>query len=202
MLNPEIKIAKSKGIDIPLLYIYAGGYMSGEKLHETMAWRKFLRNSYKSYDEDDEGNIVSFPLAILDPYNGGKEFKSIDQKGLTSSLSPNAIYDGDLMSVKKADIIVANIDTFGCDRPMIGTYWELGLADAMGKPFIIIAPDKKAGERLNIKTGLVEDYTFYDIATKHPFLCRASGIVKSVEQLVSEKHLIIFYRRIAGSIYE
>ncbi len=201
MFNPEIKIAKSKGIDLPLLYIYAGGYMSGEKLNETMAWRKLLRNRYKLYEEDEDGNIVSFPIAVLDPYNG-KEFKTIDQKGLTSSIHPNAIYDGDLMSVKKADIIVANIDTFGCDRPMIGTYWELGLADEMGKPFIIIAPDKKAGERTNIITGLTEDYTFYDIAISHPFLCRASVIVKSVQQLIDEKHLEIFYRRIAGSIYE
>ncbi len=46
MLNPNIKLAKSKGIDLPLMYVYLAGFMSGAKLTETMKWRKYIRNSY------------------------------------------------------------------------------------------------------------------------------------------------------------
>lgn len=183
MFNPDIKFAKSKGVDLPIMYVYLGGYMSGEKLQETLYWRKYIRSSYKNYEESAEGNIVSFPIAFLDPYNG-KEFESIDAKGLESSLSPNAIYNGDYMSVQKADIIIANMNTFGSDRPMIGTIWELGWADEMRKPFILIVDKDKR-----------ETYE------KHPFTRRASNIVCSLEELVEKQILETFYRRIAGAIY-
>lgn len=205
-LNPNIKIAKSRGIDLPIMYVYLAGYMSGEKLNETMEWRKKPREYYKNYEPivcGDTHEVVgyeSFPIAFLDPYNG-KEFNSIDQKGLTSSISSNAIFDGDLMSVKKSDLIVANIDTFGSDRPMIGTYWELGINTALGKPFIIIAPKKRAGDIFDENGNKTGEYTYFDLATKHPFLNRASVIVESVDQLIKEKHLETFYRRIAGAIY-
>ena len=34
MINPDVKFAASRGLDLPLFYIYVAGYMSGEKLKE------------------------------------------------------------------------------------------------------------------------------------------------------------------------
>lgn len=183
MLNPDIKFAKSKGIDLSLMYVYLGGYMSGEKLIKTLLWRQNIRRKYKYYEVDESGKDVSYPISFLDPYNG-KEFNSIDVKGLTSSLSSNEIYEGDYMSVKKADIIIANMKTFGSDRPMIGTIWELGWADEMRKPFMLIVDEDKK-----------------EIYEKHPFTKRAVKIFTSEKHLVESKILETFYKRTVGAIY-
>jgi len=177
--NPNIEITPSRGIDLPIRYVYLAGYMSGEKLEETMAWRKRIRNYFRYWD----GTNKAFPYAFLDPYNGN-EGKSIDQKGLTSHIPPKAIIDSDLLSVKHADIIVANLDTFGSDRPMVGTHWELAWAYLLQKPFILIVPKDKE-----------ETYK------KHPFTAQASWIVTSVDELLEKKILEGFYRRMAGAIY-
>ena len=158
---------------------------------------------------------MSYPVSFLDPYNG-KEFKTIDKKGLTSSIPANAIYDGDRMSVTKADIVVANMNDFFLDclkefvpnivnntkdelisklwgliekiqnyRPSIGTIFEICWAMEQRKPVILIVPEDKK-----------------EIYTKHPFTCRVSQIVVSVNELLKEKVLETFYRRMAGAIYE
>ena len=193
MFNPEIKYAHSKGVDLPLMYVYLAGYMSGEKLKETTEWRKQIRKHYRKWEErllgnkglgfDQKTEWLAFPMAFLDPYNG-KEFETIDKKGLTSSIPANAIIHGDYMSVTKSDIIVANLDTFGADRPSIGTHWELAWCWQMKKPFVLIVP-----------TGMKEIYT------KHPFTSQASWVVESVNELLEKRVLETFYRRMAGAIY-
>jgi len=186
--NPDIKYAHSKGVDLPLMYVYLAGYMSGEKIKECTEWRKRIRKHYREWEIKTKviknNEWLAFPIAFLDPFNG-KEIKSIDKKGLTSNIPAHAIIHGDLMSVKKADVVVANLDTFGADRPMIGTHWELAWTWLMQKPFVLIVPkDKK------------ETYM------KHPFTNQASWIVDSVDELLKEGVLETFYRRQAGAIYE
>ena len=201
MFNPDIKYAHSKGVDLPLMYVYLAGYMSGEKLEECTAWRKKVREHYRKWEETVIGydNVYSklgavtgvvantdykaFPIAFLDPFNG-KEIDTIDKKGLTSSFPANSIVHSDYMSVKKADLVVANLDTFGADRPSIGTHWELAWTWHMRKPFVLIVPE-----------GMKETYT------KHPFTAQASWIIESVDELLDLKVLESFYRRIAGAIY-
>jgi hypothetical protein len=191
MFNPDIKYAHSKGVDLPLMYCYLAGYMSGEKLKETTEWRKQIRKHYREWEKKILGKEgtgfkekyewLSFPISFLDPYNG-KEFETIDKKGLTSSIPANAIIHGDYMSVSRADIIIANMCTFGASRPMTGTNWELAWAWQMKKPFVLITND------VNYKT--------------HPFTSQASWIVSSVEELLEKKILETFYRRMSGAIYE
>jgi len=111
--------------------------------------------------------------------------ESIDAKGFKSSIPAQAIYDGDMMSVSECDLVVANISTFGYDRPMIGTFCEIGWCTAMQKPFVVIAPDEKAKE----------------LAGNHPFLGRASAIYSSVEEFLDSKILNYFYKRINGANY-
>lgn len=195
--NPNLKFAKSKGIDLPIMYCYLAGYMSGEKLKETTGWRKEIREYYRkweskpifkqrlsgAYESTGKFEYLAFPIAFLDPYNG-KELKTIDKKGLTSNIPAHAIIHGDYLSVCKADLVVANLDTFGANRPSIGTHWELAWTWQMKKPFVLIVPE-----------GMRDTYTL------HPFTNQASWIVESVDDLLDLGVLESFYRRMAGAIY-
>lgn len=184
MLNPDIKIAKSKGIDLPLLYLYVAGYMSKDKLKETTEWRLGIKNYFKYYEKDEENEWVSYPCSVLDPYNG-KEFESISNDGVKSHIPAMAIRRGDKMSVKKADIIIANMNTFGSDRPMIGTHHELCWALEDDKPVILICDEKDL-----------------DLYKSHPFTCNCDYYLTDYKQLFEQKIIETYYRRIAGSIYE
>jgi len=202
--NPKINFAHSKGIDLPIMYVYLAGYMSGEKIKETTEWRIKIREHYKNWEvtpeirgsrlytinhdlkEEDiiiqHKKVKSYPIAFLDPYNG-KEVGTIDKSGLKSSIPPKAIIQGDYMSVKKADVIIANMSTFGAKRPLTGTQWELAWAWQMGKPFILITDE--------------------DNYIHHPFCGNeASWIVKDTNELLELGILETFYRRVSGAIYE
>jgi hypothetical protein len=178
--NPKITYADSQGVDLPIMYCYLAGYMSGEKLEETISWRKNIRTHYRNWEQNKDKTYSAFPIAFLDPYNG-KEFATIDKKGLKSHIPANAIIHGDYMSVQKSDIVIANMNTFDGSRPMTGTLWELAWTWQMKKPFVLITDDANY--------------------IHHPFTGQASWIVSSVEELLDKKILETFYRRMAGAIY-
>lgn len=184
MFNPDIKIAKSKGIDIPLLYVYVAGYMNKNKLKETTQWRLDIRNYFKFYEKNQQGMWTSFPCAVLDPYNG-KEFNTISADGVTSHIPPTAIRKADKMSVNKANIVIANMNTFGETRPMIGTHHEISWALEADKPVIIVCSEK--------------DLSLYK---NHPFTCDCDYYLTDYKMLFEQKIIETYYRRIAGSIYE
>ncbi len=209
MFNPLKNIKKSKGIDIPLMYIYLAGYMSGEKLAQCTEWRKRIREHYGNYEETD----TSYPFSFLDPFNGA-ELETIDKKGLTSSVSGTAIINGDRMSVNKSDVIIANMDDFFMDdiqlpynliespksvllsfykelydkvaekRDMIGTHHELRWGGDQNKPRLLIVPENKK-----------------EMFMKHPFTKDCDYFFTSVQELLDSKVLESFYKRIAGAIY-
>lgn len=160
------------------LFIYLAGYMSGNKLKNCIDWRYKLRKAYENYK-----NTLRYELEFLDPFND-YEINSLDSKGLTSSISSNAIFEGDLLSIRKADIIIANINTFNENRPMVGTFFELGYAKAFSKPYIIIANKKSIR-----------------LAKKHPFLNKAVDIYISVEELISSKILNFLFKRVNPANY-
>jgi nucleoside 2-deoxyribosyltransferase len=185
MFNPEIKLARSKGIDLPLFYIYLAGYMSGNKLQECTSWRKQIREHYKNYEFDPEyDQYVSFPAVFLDPFNG-KEFQTISKDGVTSHIPGTAIRKSDRMSVKKAEIIIANMKTFGESRPMIGTHHEMAWAEEDKKPIILICEEK--------------DMTLYK---NHPFTCDCDYYFTEIKEVIDNKIIETYYKRIAGAIYE
>jgi nucleoside 2-deoxyribosyltransferase len=228
MLNPSSKIAKSEGIDLPIMYVYLAGRIAGNCIEKCLEWREQIITHYRHYkpvygrvyeganDEVGKQMIVSYdsyPIAFLSPLNSG-EAKSVDKQGLTSSIPPNMIYDKDLLSVEKADCIVANMDDFFesgievelslTDAPVgmykeayeklrekilhrrenLGTICEVAWSLYLQKPLILIVPERR-------------EETFQ----KHPFMRRASAIVTSVDQLIEEKHLNILYKSIAGATY-
>lgn len=183
-LNPNIKFAVSKGTDLPILYVYLAGYMNGNKLQETIQWRKDIREHYTRYEKNNQNQYVSFPIAFLDPYNG-KEFATISKDGVTSHIPPTAIRRSDKMSVQKAQVIIANMNLFGETRPMIGTHHEICWALEDDKPVIIICDEK--------------DLALYK---NHPFTCDCDYYLTDYKQIYEQRILESYYRRIAGAIYE
>lgn len=134
--NPNKKFADSDGIDLPVMYVYLAGRIAGNCIDKCLGWRHAIINHYKNYKpiynypketiiKGDMSDFIvgyeSYPIAFLDALNS-KEADSIDAKGLTSALPSNLIYDKDLMSVNRADVIVANMND----------YMEAGIEDLLG----------------------------------------------------------------------
>lgn len=120
MINPEKKIAKSSGVDLPIMYVYLAGRIAGNCIEKCIAWRREIILHYRNYKEvsvpDGHGlgfikSFEAYPIAFLDPLNSG-EADSVDLLGLTSNIPPNLIYDKDELSVNRAHIVVANVEDY------------------------------------------------------------------------------------------
>lgn len=219
MLNPTAKIAKSNGVDLPILTVYLAGRIAGDCIDKCLAWRKQIVNHYKNYKYDEHGNSVSYPISFLDALNS-KESDSVDSKGLTSSIPPNLIYDKDILSVEHADVIVANMQDYfeeGLDIPEYGN--SINLNNYSKEELyqrITFLEEKILSRRENLGTPMELSIALYlrkptilivperrkEIFEKHPFTRRASVIVTSVEELLKKKWLQILYKSIAGSTGE
>lgn len=152
--------------------IYLAGFISGKKIKECTDWRLKIRNHY---------NSMGWDIKWLDPLNG-KEIGTITPDGLKSSVPWRGIVDRDFMSVSNADIIVANLSSFGEERPPIGTLSELSWAWMMKKPIILISGDFKYSE--------------------HPFIKEfCSWILPDVDTLLKEKVINYFYKGINSAVY-
>lgn len=216
MFNPDIKIAKSKGIDLPILNVYLAGRIAGNVIEKCLGWRRQIIEFYRNYKGKG-----AYPIAFIDPLNSG-EADTIDEKGLESIIPPNLIYDKDLLSVQNADVIVANMEDFFEE----GIYDELNIPNEIGtdsflgnkdfdfeKAFFKLQ-DKIINRRENIGTVMEVAWALLlnkpvilivpekrkELFEKHPFTKRASVIVSSVDQLLEEKWLQILYKSIAGAI--
>lgn len=213
MLNPDKKIAPSKGIDIPIMYVYLVGKISGDCMDKCLEWRREIINYYSNYKSKG-----AYPISFMCPLNSG-ESKTADAMGLKSHLPRNLIYDKDILSLQKADCIVANLDDFMEDgiediilnegevfaeninykdaffrlhdkiinrRANLGSHFEVSIALYLRKPVILIAGNER------------NKY----ILENHPFFCRASVIVLDTKELLEKKWLNIIYKSFAGSTNE
>jgi len=207
MQNPDIKYIHSDGADLPIMYCYLAGRIAGECIDKCLAWRHKIIDFYADY----KGKGV-YPISFLDALNS-KESESIDKKGLTSAIPPNLIYDKDILSVERADVVVAMMDDYMEEgiqepneyddhaelysisrnlhtkilerRPNWGTDYEVSIAMYLKKPVILIAGNERQKEMLE----------------RHPFMRRSSVIVGSVDELLEKKWLNICYKSISGAIY-
>lgn len=205
-LNPYAKIAKSEGVDLPVLKVYLAGRIAGDVIDKCLGWRKDIINYFKDYKGQG-----AYPIAFIDPLNSG-EADHVDAKGLTSNIPPNLIYDKDILSVETANVVIANMEDFfeegiseeidkvSCGditdqqfsvylldkiekrRENIGTVMEVAVALYLRKPVILIVPEKRK-----------------ELFEKHPFTRRASAIYTSVDDMLQSKSLNILYKSIAGS---
>ena len=169
--------------DIPkdLMYVYLGGIMlGGEAKKHTVDWRVKVRSFYANYNGKG-----MYEIGFLDPWNGEVD-AVVDNEGVTNSaVSANTIFKGDVLAIKKADIVVANFYQFGSSRPSVGTYFECGMALAWEKPLILIVPD-----------------TEIDRWSKHPFTSQACAIFKGIDDMLQSKILNWFYKRTNHANYD
>lgn len=153
--------------------IYLAGFISKNKLDKCIEWRKKLRDFYEQ---------KHYPITFLDPLNG-KYFEQISNDGLSvASIPSHAIVHRDYLSVKEADLIIANLNTFEEHRTPTGTICEITWAWSMKKPIIIITEE--------------EQYKF------HPFIEYFSSIiVDNVEQLIEKKYINYMYKGMVNAEY-
>ena len=152
---------------------YMAGFMSGDYLEETTAWRKKVREHYV---------MKGWGIEWLDPYNG-KDIGTITPDGLKSSVDPHAIVHRDYMSVSQADILIVNLNTFGSGRTSTGTICELAWAWQMRKPIIMITDEVQF--------------------TDHPFTSYfASSVYPSVEAMLEDKIVDYMYKGINNAVYK
>lgn len=152
--------------------VYLAGYINGNKIEECLAWRHQIVQAYRSQ---------SYPIVFLDPLNG-KDLESITKDGLKSNLSPGMIFSGDYMSVNACDVLVANMDKFGEQRDSVGTTCEVTMAYMLRKSVVMITKDPQYRD--------------------HPFFVKmVDRFVESVDELLDEKILNTYYKRINDALY-
>jgi hypothetical protein len=223
MLNPQKQFVKSEGIDLPILTVYLAGRIAGDCIEKCLAWRKAIIAHYADYKGKG-----AYPIVFLDALNS-KEADSIDAKGLTSAIPPNLIYDKDLLSVQRADVVVAMMD----DYMEEGIQEELNMsvslkgyvrgnnnlkrysAEEIALAFKVLQ-EKILTRRPNWGTDSEVAWALYlnkpliliagndrqkKMLEQHPFTKRASVIVSNVEELLERKWLQILYKSIAGATY-
>lgn len=157
---------------------YLAGFINNEVIDQCIEWRKKIRNHYHNY----KGQV--YPITFLDPINGEADYDvKLHNEGLQSRIPNKAIMLRDYISVvKKADIIVANMNTFGRTRPPIGTIMEVAWAWEHHKPVIVIAEE--------------------EMWEKHPmFACSTAILCKNVDELLENKWLQFFYKGWNAAIY-
>ena len=220
MFNPDKKYIHSDGVDLPIMYVYLAGRIAGECIDKCLAWRHKIIDFYADY----KGKGV-YPISFLDALNS-KESDSIDKKGLTSAIPPNLIYDKDILSVERADVVVAMMDDYmeeGLDFFSYPHYDvrkdEIDL-NAISKEELLDQifelEDKIMQRRPNWGTDYEVSIAMYlkkpviliagnerqqIMLEKHPFMRRSSVIVGSVDELLENKWLNICYKSISGAIY-
>lgn len=163
------------------MYVYLAGIMLGGEFQKpTVDWRYKVRKHYENWK-----NKGIYEICFLDPWNGEVN-DQIDNEGLTNAKIPTkAIFEGDKLAIQKADLVVANLNQYGSERPSIGTYFECGMALAWDKPLILIVPE--------------DDYERW---SKHPFTSQAVSMFKSEQEFLESKILNWFYKRTNSAIYD
>ena len=206
----------SEGVDRPILYVYLAGRIAGDCIDKCLGWRHQIVDFYKNYKGQGQ-----YPISFLDALNS-KEADSIDAKGLTSAIPPNLIYDKDLLSIERADVIVAMMDDYMEEGIKDSLDFEVvqARAEAFGSSIYEIElknlQNKILTRRPNWGTDSEVAWALYlhkpliliagnerqkTMLEKHPFMKRASVIVGSVDELLEKKWLNIIYKSISSALY-
>lgn len=227
MFNPDIKIVKSKGLDIPIMKVYLIGRIAGNCMEHCLAWRKEIIEYYRDYKGRGQ-----YPISFLCPLNSG-ESKTADALGLKSHISKNMIYDKDILSLKTSDVVVANMDDFmevGIEDILEIPYKDFSIKNlCKDKPLelkdknfdfenaylklreAILSRRPNLGSHYEVTVAIENKKPTILIAgseknkyilENHPFFSRASEIVLDIKELFEKKHLQILYKSMAGSTGE
>jgi hypothetical protein len=156
--------------------IYLCGYIGGPQvIDKCVAWRKQIVDHYNNYHGQ------KYPIIFLDPLNG-KDFAFLDKNGLKSNVPSHAIIHRDYQCVIRSDLLIANMDTFGESRPLIGSIFEIAWAWEHHIPIIMITND-----------NIYKEHPFTDYASSH--------IVSTVDELLERKIINYYFKGWADANY-
>jgi hypothetical protein len=150
--------------------IYLCGYIGGvQVIDKCSEWRNKLINRYTP---SMSGCECPLNITWMNPLEG-KKVTTLGKNGLKSNIPTNAIIQRDYQSVIKSDILIANLDNFGADRPLLGSWFEIAWAFDHKIPIIVITDNK--------------------LYSLHPFISySAAAIYKSVDDLINDKIIEYF----------
>jgi nucleoside 2-deoxyribosyltransferase len=126
--------------------IYLAGLISTEK-PESLLWRDMIQSHW-------ENNPL---IEVLSPLEKKRKLADTSPDGGVTSngLTSKDILLRDLNDIQRSDVILANLNSFGSTRPLIGTIAELAWAWRDHKPIVAIS---------------YPDDPFAYLARNHPFL--------------------------------
>jgi nucleoside 2-deoxyribosyltransferase len=137
--------------------VYLAGLISTEK-PASLEWRHVVEAALKDR------------FHVLSPMRGKENLaKTSKDGGITDpTLTAKDIILRDYHDVVASDVVLVHLDSFGSDRPLVGTMFELGWAWDMKKPVVAVA----AGNNLLMRN--------------HPFVKETvAHYVESLEDAVS-----------------
>jgi nucleoside 2-deoxyribosyltransferase len=152
--------------------VYLAGFINGNKIEQCSEWRKRIVTHYL---------LKAWDIIWLDPMNG-KAITTLTPDGLHSEYPIRAIVDRDVKCLEDADLVVANLDTFGETRAPTGTLCEISITGYIHKPLIVITNDPN----------------YYN----HPWIQDFASItVPSVDELLEKKYIDYFYKGTVNARY-
>jgi hypothetical protein len=155
-----------------ILKVYLAGFIEPSVIDQCKSWRKEIRGHYENWK-----GIGSYGIAFIDP-TVGEVFDNSSDFVLPST----AIVSKDLLSIQRSDLLLANLDNFGCKREPYGTIMEIAMAWQLQKPIITI--------------------TNNPVYISHPFIKTMSSIIVSTtKELLDNKILNIYFKSINGANY-
>ena len=158
--------------------VYLAGIIPGGKeLEQAKEWRTKVIQHYSNW----KGSGSNYgTLSFLNPLNG--EIETISEDGMTSCVPPKAILTKDYNAIKKCDLFVVNMNTFGVTRPPLGTILEIGMAWEARKVIMMITQD--------------------ELYKKHPFVSNmVDWYFDSVEDMLEKKAINILYKSFNSAPY-
>jgi len=149
--------------------VYLAGLIQGSVIDKCIAWRKKIVDHYTNWK--DTGKPYE-DLIFLDPCNGESQ---VSDDGLSSNLPKKVILDKDYNAIKKCDLFIGNMDSFGVERPLIGTTMEIAFAYSFHKPIILITNNR--------------------VYQEHPFMSQmVSWYFNDVDEMLNAKAINQFYK--------
>lgn len=115
--------------------VYMAGLIEYSVIDKCIQWRKQIVDHYSNWK--NSGKVYG-DICFIDPTNGESGFSN---NGTSTLLPSKVILEKDYMAINKCDLFIANMDSFGVTRPLIGTIMEIAFAYTWHKPIIMITTD-------------------------------------------------------------
>ena len=112
-------------------FVYAAGPMTGITVGGARTWRRKITNV-----------LERAGFTVLDPTRRDKDMAPDEVYGNDALTDPERrfIHDADLRDLRMADVFLLYLNA---EAVSIGSIWEAGWADILGKPIVIAVADSK-----------------------------------------------------------